>query len=460
VRERIETDVCVVGAGYAGLTAARRLAHAERSVVVLEARDRVGGRVWTAELDDGTRIDRGGAWLAPRHGAIFRLAGEVGVDTYKTYVAGKHLLVDHGRLRRYTGLIPKISPVAVATIARAQLRVDRMSKEIPLDSPWTAPHAVEWDNRTVAWWMERTGIRSGIGQELFEMAVRGLMTGDLNDVSLLHLLTLVRGHGSINSLFSIENGAQENLVVGGAGSIAARVAAELPEDCLRLNTPVRAITHGADHVTVGADGQRGDGIDVEARDVIVAIPPALIADIAFDPPLPADRAALYRSAVAGPETKTLLVYDEPFWRLDGFSGQTSEPGSPAEVTIDATPATGRPGVIAAFTFSQVAERLAATPQEERFDALRTAMRGRLGPRAGSPRQIVETAWWSEEWTRGCSFAHLPPGALTRHGHLIRQPMGRVHWAGSETSFLSHGAIDGAVRSAERAAVEIISAGVR
>jgi len=194
---------------------------------------------------------------------------------------------------------------------------------------------------------------------------------------------------------------------------------------------------------------------VSARRVVVAVPPALTLEIEFDPVVPPDRLTLYRSAVAGPETKTLVVYDEPFWRGDGFSGQTSEPGSVAEVTLDASPASGRPGVIAAFTFGPVAARVDALDRGERRRALVDALTARLGRRAASPSEVIETAWWKEEWTRGCSFAHLPPGILTRFGPLVREPFGRVHWAGTETSTTSHGAIDGAVRSGERAAAEIL-----
>jgi monoamine oxidase len=189
--------------------------------------------------------------------------------------------------------------------------------------------------------------------------------------------------------------------------------------------------------------------------VIVAVPPALTLEIAFDPVLPDDRMTLYRNSVAGSETKTMLVYDEPFWRADGLSGQTAEPGSAAEVTLDATPASGSPGVLASFTFGRVAERLAALDPAERRQAVLDALATRLGPRSASPREVIETAWWTEEWTRGCSMAHLPPGILTRYGPLIREPFERVHWAGTETSTTSHGAIDGAVRSGERAAAEIL-----
>jgi monoamine oxidase len=447
--ERIDVDVCVVGAGYAGLTAARRLSQGGKSVAVLEARHRIGGRIWTQHLADGSPVDRGGAWLAPYHDRIFNLAGEVGVSTYKTWVEGAHLLVDGDRTRRYTGLIPKISPLAVVTIALAQWKIDRMAKSVPVDAPWNAKRAAEWDRRTVADFVARSGIRTPIGRDLFEMAVRGLFTGDLNDTSFLHLLFLVRAHHSINNLFSIEGGAQENMVDGGAGSIAQRVAETLG-DAVRLNAPVRSITQAADHVVV-----ESSDLTVGARHVVVTVPPALALEIAFDPVLPDDRVALYRNAVAGPESKTLIVYDEPFWRADGFSGQTAGPGSASEVTLDASPASGSPGVIASFAFGAVAARVDALDPAERRRAVLDALTARLGSRAATAVDYIETAWWAEQWTRGCSMAHLTPGTLTRYGPLLREPFGLVHWAGTETSTTSHGAIDGAVRSGERAATEIL-----
>ena len=447
--ERLECDVCVVGAGYAGLTAARRLRQAGKSVVVIEARNRVGGRIWTHPLADGTAVDRGGAWLAPKHDAIFGLAREMGVGTYKTWVKGAHLLIGDGRTRRYTGLIPKIGPLAVLTLVRAQWKLDRMARQVPLDAPWTARRAAEWDARSVASWLERAGIRTAIARDLFESAVRGLMTSDLSEVSLLNLLFLAHAHGSIETLFSIENGTQENLVDGGAGRVARRMADELGAS-LRLEAPVRAIAQAGDRVTVSSDA-----LTVTARHAVVTVPPALALEIAFDPPLPDDRRALYRNAIGGWETKTLVVYDEPFWRADGFSGQTAEPGSAAEVTIDASPASGRPGVLASFTFGPVARKLESLEPVARTQSVLDALSARLGPRAAKPLDVIETSWWNETWSRGCSMAHFTPGTLTRYGHLLREPFGRVHWAGTETATISHGAIDGAVRSGERAAAEIL-----
>src|SRR5262245_33223450 len=164
--ERMDADVCVVGAGYAGLTAARRLTQGGRSVIVLEARDRIGGRIWTYHLPDGSPVDRGGGWVANRHEAILRLANEVGVSTYKTYVKGYHLLTGDGRMRRYRGLIPKISPAAILTILLAQMKLDRMAKTVPVEAPWTAARAVEWDAMSIASFLEGSGIRTDIARDL------------------------------------------------------------------------------------------------------------------------------------------------------------------------------------------------------------------------------------------------------------------------------------------------------
>lgn len=444
----VEADVCVVGAGFAGLTAARELSRQGKSVVVLEARDRVGGRIWT-ETVDGVRIDRGGAWFSPLHETGLAMAGELGVGTYKTYCDGHHLLIGDGRTRRYKGLIPTISPAALVTIALAQSRVNRMSKKVPVEQPWLAGKAGDWDQQTIGSWFAGTRISSAIGRALFEMALRGLMATDLEDVSLLHLLFLAHAHGGIDKLFAIEGGAQENLLVGGMGEIAFRTASELGEQ-VRLNAPVRRIAQEGSRATVEADG-----CNVSAQHVIVATPPALTQEIDFDPVLPDDRASLYKVSVAGQETKTLVVYDEPFWRTDGLSGQSAEPGSASEVTLDASPVDLSAGVLASFTFGPVAASLDRTPEGERRQAVLAALVARFGPRAATPSAYVETSWWNEPWSRGCSFAHLPPGALTQHGHLIRTPMGRVHWAGTETATVSHGAVDGAIRSGQRAAREVL-----
>ena len=345
---------------------------------------------------------------APKHDAIFGLADEVGVDTYKTWVEGAHLLS--------TTAAPAATPASSRRSARSPSARSRSRSasstgwrsRCPLDAPWTAKRAAEWDARSVGWWLERSGIRTEIARDLFEMAVRGLFTGDLNDVSFLHLLFLVRAHGSINTLFSIENGAQENMVDGGAGSIARARRRRRSATPVRLSAPVRTITQRDDHVVV--DGRRGR----RSPPATSSSPfrPRSRSTSRSIPSLPDDRLTLYRNAVAGPETKTLVVYDEPFWRADGFSGQTAEPRSAAEVTLDASPAVGKPGVIASFTFGPVAERLDALDPAERRQ--RGARRARRPPRParGDPRRVHR----DRVVERGVD-ARLLDGALpARHPH--------------------------------------------
>ncbi len=448
--ERFEADVCVVGAGYSGLTAAWRLQQAGRSVVVLEARDRVGGRVWTENHSDGTAYDRGGGWISPRHEAWRGVMDEFGISTYKTWMAGNHLIVTDDEARPYKGLIPKIGITPLVTIALAAARLDRWSKKVPVDAPWDAPKAKEWDGQSIADWWERSGVRTKAARGIFEVALRGMFTCELSEASLLHLLLLVRSAGGWNSLTSIEGGYQDSLIDGGAGAAARAIAGKLG-DAVRLSSPVRRVTQSHDRVTV-----ESDGASVTARHCVMSVPPALALEIDFSPTLPDDRIALYRGANAGPETKTIVMYDEPFWRDAGFSGQTAANGTAAEVTLDASPESGRPGIIASFTFGPVAKHLATIDAGERRRAVVAELTKRFGDRASSPVGFVETAWFEETWSRGCSMAHYAPGILTRYGTLIREPLGRVHWAGTETAAKSHGAIDGAVRSGERAAAEILA----
>ena len=448
----MDVDACVVGAGYAGLTAAWRLHQAGRSVAVLEARDRVGGRIWTTTLADGTAVDRGGAWLAPYHDVMFGLAAEFGVSTYRTHVAGAHLLVGEKKTHRYTGLIPKISPWAILTLVRANRRIDKMARTVPVEAPWTAERADEWDQQTVADWMARSGVTHPLARDLFDSAVRGLFTGDLADVSLLDLFFLAHAHGSIENLFSIEGGGQETLVDGGAGAIAVRMADALG-DAVHLAAPVRSVTHGDDGVVIEADGSDGGlprrghhrppgpGPGHRLRPGPPRRPPGPLPS-GGGRPRDEDAARLRRAVLARrrpqrPDRRAAVGGRGHHRRL---------------------PRAGTPGVLASFTFGPVAERFDAMDGDERRRLLLDAMAARLGPRAAVPLEVIETPWAQQEWTKGCSMAHFPPGILTRYGHLLQEPLGHLHWAGTETSTVSHGAMDGAARSGERAAAEILALG--
>jgi monoamine oxidase len=448
--EHIETDVCVVGAGYAGLTAARRLTQEGKDVLVLEARDRIGGRVWTRKSAGGTPLDMGGTFLGPHQDRILALAAEVGVETYRTNVVGHSLLATGGKLRRYRAdKTPRINPLALASFGQAMLRLDRMATTVPVDAPWDAPKAAEWDAISAAGWLSSTSVPTRAARDMMEATLRALFATHLSEVSLLNVLLLIRSGGGLVNFMSIEGGYQHFQVQGGAQSIADRMADDLG-DAVRLDTPVHSISQREGSVEV-----RSPGVVVVARRVIVTIPPALASRILYDPPLPAEKAMLLHQLTAGTEIKTVLVYDEPFWRADGLCGASVATDEACEVTLDTSPEKGDTGVLAMYSAGHKAQALARTsPAERRMVVLDIATR-RFGSRAAAPVEVMEENWAEQEWTRGCSMAHYGTGVLTNYGRAIRQPVGRIHFAGTETATVSHGAIDGAVRSGERAATEVL-----
>jgi monoamine oxidase len=452
--ETREADVCVVGAGYAGLTAALRLTQAGASVVVLEARDRVGGRVWTERLADGTALDRGGAWLGPGQDRLYALAAEMGVATYATFTDGDHLVFHEGRNHRYRGLIPSgLGWFTITSLALAIRRLDALAERVPLDAPWTAPDAAALDGESIASWIgSRWNIPSTLARTLLGTTLADIFTSDPAEVSLLHLLFHLHSAGGFERQTSISGGAQQDRVVGGMQAIADQIAARLG-DAVRFGEPVREIRHDHARVEVIADRTT-----VRAGRAIVAIPPTLSGHIRYEPKLPADRALLLQRLPAGSILKIALVYDEPFWRADGLSGQSLATDTLLPVTIDACAATTPPGILNTFASGDHGRAFARLAPAERRRLVVDEMTKRFGAKAAQLRDYVEQDWAEEEWTRGCFMAHYGPGVLTRLGHLLREPVGRVHWAGTETSPVMNGFIDGAVRSGERAAEEVLAAG--
>lgn len=447
--ERIDTDVAVVGAGYAGLTTASTLAQAGARTVVLEARDRVGGRVWTKLIDGGAPLDMGGTWLAPDHTAARDLAQELGAGLYPTFNDGAIVFTNaNGKRSTYSGLSPKISPFALLSLGQGMFRLDRMARSLPVEEPWLAKRAAAWDARSTADWID-ANVPTRDAKHLLRATVRGLLTADPSEISLLHLLYLTRSAGGLSTLLSVEGGYQQDRISGGAQTMANIMAADLG-DAIRCNSPVTAIDQDGDGVIV-----RSASGDVRARYAVVTTPPALAARIAFDPPLPQAKAHLLAHMPAGGLIKAMVVYGEPFWRAAGLNGQSVAMDSPIETTLDASPKEGV-GVIAAFAFGPYARDLAGMTPGERRRIVLDALTIRFGPRAADPIAYEEADWEAEEWTRGCSAAHMGTGVLSAYGPALRPPTDRIHWAGSETATTSHLAIDGAIRSGQRAATEVLA----
>jgi monoamine oxidase len=445
-----DVDYCVVGAGFAGLTAALRLKQAGHSVALLEARDRVGGRTYTEVLADGSWIDRGGAWIGPGQERIYALMSEFAVPSYKQYTDGESMMIVDGKQHRYAGAIPwTVSPWATMNLGVGLIKVRQMCRSIPLQAPWQARKAAEWDQISLAAWLEKN-ILSQQARDMLDMALAGLYTSAASEVSFLWALYQIASGGGPDFVLSSKDGSQDSRPVGGMGAIYRPVAAEVG-DALQLSQPVRQIAQDADGVTV-----RSDGLAVRARRVIVAVPLAVAGQIYYQPTLPLDRSFLHQRMPSGAIFKISVVYDEPFWRADGLTGQTASPGSLATLTIDACTDSGTPGVMCVITEGPAGRRLGRLAPADRQAAVLGELVDRFGGKAGSPVGYHEQDWGLERYSGGGMISHAPTGVLTEFGYTMREPCGRIHWAGTESSAVMCGWVDGAIRSGERAADEVLA----
>ena len=159
----------------------------------------------------------------------------------------------------------------------------------------------------------------------------------------------------------------------------------------------------------------------------------------------------------GTVVKCFAVYDEPFWRRDGLTGQGASDAGPVRVTFDNSPPDGSPGVLLGFLEGDWARRLIRLPAWERRSLVLDTFRRLFGPRAGVPEHYLEKSWADEEYTRGCYGAAMTTGAWTAFGEALRAPVGPIHWAGAETATVWSGYMEGAVRSGESAATDALAA---
>ena len=429
------TDVVVVGAGLAGLVAARDVIRAGRTAIVLEARDRVGGRIRNHPLPGGAVVEVGGQWIGPTQDRIAVLAEDVGVETFATYGVGRSQILLDGAADD-------------PTVDAAFAELERMAAELPLEAPWTAERAREWDAQTIHSWLQAR-VTEPRALALLRLVVTSIFTAEPDELSLLHVLVYIRSAGSLGLL---TQAAQERRFVGGSQLVAIRLAEHLGAERMRLAQPVRRIRQSTDVVVAEADG-----ISVTAKRAIVAVPLGVADRIAYEPALPAERAQLHQRVAPGAIIKIHFVYDEPFWRGAELNGRVLSAEGPITVTFDNSPPSGTPGVLVGFVDGDYARRFARLSDDARREAAIGCVTRYFGPHAAHPVEYVETDWSTEEWTRGCFGANLQTGAWTRYGEALRRPVGLVHWAGAETSTVWLNYMEGAVRSGERAAAEVVAA---
>jgi monoamine oxidase len=448
----VETDVVVVGAGLAGLTAARRLTAGGLDVRVLEARDRVGGRTYTVDGGRGIRHDLGGQWIGPTQDHVAAMLTELGLRTFPTWTAGDAMAGMGAQLSRYRGRVPRLGIRVLVDALQAQLRLDRLARRVPPDRPWDAARSLEWDGETFETWIRRATFTDG-GGDYFRVVSDAVFASEASSFSLLHALAYIRSGQGVDRLIDTRGGAQQDRVVGGTQQISVLMAEALG-DRVVLDAPVHRVEHGDTAGAAGGVLVTTHAATVRAQRAVIAVPPTLAGRIDYRPVLPAMRDQLTQRMPAGAVIKCLAVYDRPFWRDDGLNGQVATNRPPVKITFDNSPPTGGPGVLLAFVEGRAAIELGTVTDDELRTTVLDALAGYFGERARRVEDFVAQDWQKEPWTRGCYGAHLPPGAWTQFGPALRAPIGPIHWAGTETAVVWSGYMDGAIESGERAAREV------
>ncbi len=460
----ITRDVVIVGAGAAGLTAANELKKAGLSVAVLEARDRVGGRLWT-DVIDGAMLEIGGQWISPDQTALIETVDELGLDTFSRYREGDSVYVGpDGVAHRFTGEMFPVAPETEEAIARVTEMLDAMVAEIDPDRPWAHPKAAEWD--AVSWdaWLRQQTDDDEAVRNLAFATGSAMLTKPTHAISLLESLLMAASAGSYSHLVDADF-ILDKRVVGGLQQVPILLAERLGDDVF-LSQAVRTLEWSDDGVTAttapttgvaGTATTGGAGLTVRARRAILALAPVLYDRISFVPALPRLQHQMHQHISMGFVIKVHAVYDRPFWREQGLSGTAFSPYELSHEAYDNTNHGDERGTLVGFVSDLNADGVFALSAEERKERILESLSHYYGPEAKNPVVYFESDWGSEEWTRGAYAASFDLGGLSRYGAHLREAIGPIHLACSDLAGAGYQHVDGAIRMGRLVASQILEA---
>jgi len=461
-----EIDVVIVGGGFAGLSAATRLKEKGRTVAVLEARERVGGRTWTITESDYW-IDNGAQWITDSQTRIVELCAKAGVEMIPGFPAkGKVIFIFQGNRYDFeidenegewlilTRFFKENFLSHFNEYLAAEKKLGDMARQVPTDTPWKAEKAALLDTMTVQTWIDQN-IKSDGAKFLLRQFCLSYFASVPADISLLHMLFYLNAAGGPAELQTCMN----YRLNGGTMQLTEHLAKGLG-DAVKLNTPVREIDQSGKNVIVKTD----KGIFV-AKKVIVAISAAITSRIQFFPALPASRVQFQQRAPLGSSIKCHLVYKTPFWEPE-YNGVVmsdkhllsvvANNNPPQKASAEEGVTRSIPGVLGCFIETAKVRDNIDVPEEELKKMVKKAIEEIFKPSIPDmpePLAVYVTNWCNEEWSGGCYSSPLPPGVWTGYKNAIREPVKNIFWAGTETSPRWNSYMEGAIRSGERAAEE-------
>jgi putrescine oxidase len=443
----MERDVVVVGAGASGLTAAHELKKAGRSVVVLEARDRVGGRLWTDTID-GAMLELGGQWVSPEQDALKQTIAELGLQRYPRYREGDSVYVDaSGASTRFTGDIFPVPPATEKVMLELIEKLDAMVAQVDPNRPWEAPNAAELDRISFSGWLEQQTDDVEARDNIALFIAGAMLTKPAYAFSALQALLMAASAGSFSHLVDADFILDER-VVGGLQQVPIRLAERLGDDVL-LNNPVRTLRWSEAGVTVVTDS-----VEVHARRAVLAVPPHLISRVGFEPPLPRRQHQMHQHLSMGFVIKVHAVYERPFWRDAGLSGTAFSPYQLVHEAYDNTNHGDARGTLVGFVSDTNADDVFRLSAEERKTRILESMAHYYGPETLEPVVYYESDWGAEEWTRGAYAASFDLGGLARWGADLREPVGPIWFSSSDLAGEGYQHVDGAIRMGRRTAAAI------
>ncbi|MFS8937365.1 flavin monoamine oxidase family protein [Corynebacterium sp. c25Ua_89] len=489
----LERDVVVIGAGPAGLMAARTLKKKGLSVAVLEARDRVGGRTWNGKVKDAEGVEHfvelGGQWISPDQTRLIELVDELGLETFQRYREGKSIYVaPDGTRHEYEGTVFPASEKTIAEMDRLIKIMDDLAAEMDPAHPWAHPRAKELDSISFRKWLEGLSDDPEAIDNVSIYVASGMLTKPSYAFSTLQAVLMAASAGSFSNLVD-EDFILDRRVIGGMQSVSLTMAEELGED-VYLGTPVRELhwaevdpTTADDLNKVAADVRNGvpnngaagqvtaysEKVTVKARYAVLAVPPNLYSRISFVPPLPRDQQIVHQHISMGLVIKVHAIYDKPFWREEGLSGTGFGGGRLVQEVYDntnygknfAASAEGEEdqyGTLVGFVSDVYAEEMWHLPEEERKERILSAMADYLGPKTKEPIAFYLSDMAAEEWTRGAYATSYDLGGLSRWGHLQNEPTGSIYYACSDIAAEGYQHVDGAIRQGELVAQKIADKG--